>query len=136
MAELYNMAVHNNAWIASGALNADSYHYVTGGLHYKTAILSWQWAGTSTPNGVFYVEGNNQTGASTETWTKLFFETNKVYGTTFTHSGTSITVNSASAGTCLVVIENAPPYLRLFWDSTSGGAATGLTAGQYTLRPV
>lgn len=137
------------AWIASGALNATGSFYLFGATpangasahHYRSAILSWQWAGTSTPNGTFGLEGNNQTGLSTETWYPLYIDANKAYGNvnnaTYAHAGgNTVAVNSAVAGYLMAILDTIPPFLRLTWTRTSGGAATGLTAAQATLRPM
>lgn len=129
----------NRAWLATtfvvdASLVADYTSAAIDCTEAKTLCLQWQWLGTSTPNGVYYVEASGDN----VTWYTMFFDANKVYGTTFTHpaaGGTTITVNSASAGTAMVIVENPPPYVRLFWDRTSGGAAAALDV-QYAARPV
>lgn len=151
-----NGSLYMPEWIASGALNATGTFYIFGnGLatyrdyaqlkrgarDYRTALLTWQWAGTSTPNGTYKIIGNNQTGLATETWYDLYLDANKVYGnvngSVYSHAGgTTISVNSASAGYLSVTLEPTHPHLALVWTRTGGGSATGLTAGQAHFRAV
>ena len=136
-------------FVASGDLTASGSFYLfgttapgPGARGYGSVVLSWQWAGTSTPNGTWQIDGNNQTGAATgETWYTIYLDANKAYGfvnnAVYAHAGgNTIAVNSAVAGYLMCVLDKIPPYLRITWTRTGGGAATGFTAAQATFRPV
>lgn len=118
---------------------ADPVEFSQGARMYRSALLTWQWAGTSTPNGTFQIDGNNQTGLSTETWYPIYLDPNKVYGlvnnAAYTHAGgTTVSVNDANAGYLAAALDVTFPYLRVTWTRTGGGAATGFTAAQALFR--
>lgn len=138
--ETFNAGMHTNKWIEDGTLAATGSFRAPEASHYGSAVFTWQWLGTSTPNGTFKLEGNNQTGASGETWYPLYIDANKAYGVVnnaaYTHTGgATISVNHATAGYLMVILDKLPPWIRLVWTSSSGGAAAALQ-GQAHYRPV
>lgn len=134
-----NFYVFRGQTATSAPSASNPVEFSQGARMYRSALLTWQWAGTSTPNGTFQIDGCNQAGLSTDTWYPIYLDPNKVYGfvnnAAYTHAGgITISVNSAVAGYAAAALDVTFPYLRITWTSTSGGAATGFTAAQALFR--
>jgi hypothetical protein len=118
----YWVDADSNADVTSDALDC-------GGA--RVAWFTFVMTNGSTPVGAFSVQGSYN-GSSQ--WTGLYLDANRVHGANFTNVGAypgGYTVGiSSPAGTVVIKvgIENPPPYLRLFYDRTSGGAADTIDA--------
>lgn len=101
----------------------------------SAASVAWLYismANTATPAGKFKilgsVDGNNYFALN-------LIETD-LYGAGFTFSDvtpTDITVDGSVTVQLMAVLKNCPPYLTVFWDRNTGGAAAAIN-GTYFLR--
>lgn len=88
----------------------------------RTFCFQLVMANTSTPIGTLAVQGSlDETNVAA-----IFLDENRVYGQNFAafSGGTSVSISSP-AGTVIILacLEPSLPRVRLFYDSTSGGAA-------------
>ena len=122
-----------STWIVDGDLNANftSNPIATNGA--RAAQLQWNWAGTSTPNGTFYVQGSDD---GTVYFDMKLAKVHVALGGTavaaHTNDAAAITVNSSSAGRAHTTVEFPPAHMRLAYVSSSGGAVDTLQ-GRYRL---
>jgi hypothetical protein len=120
--QTYWVDADSNADVTSSALDC-------GGA--SVAWFTFVMTNGSTPVGAFSVQGSYD---GTNQWTGLYLDANRVHGANFTNAGAypggyTVAVSSP-AGTVVIVvaIEHPPPYLRLFYDRTSGGAVDTIDA--------
>lgn len=126
---------HSPKFIVDGDLNADFTSSTVKAEFYRTATFQIQVTSTTTPAGTFAIQGSND-----ETnWDSLYIDANKVHGTidgsAAAHAGgfTVAITGSADSDFIIALSDGLPRFLRLFYDSTSGGAADTLD-GTVTLR--
>jgi hypothetical protein len=129
-------AEEKNDWIAAGAINADLTSGVIDCRGRQRLCLGLIFSPTGDPIGKLYVQGS--TGGV------LFTALPLALGTVYTNdpaniihaTGDDLTLididDPAAAATLELVILNPLPYMRVFYDRTSGGDAAGLS-GYYVL---
>ena len=113
-------------WIVTGAINADFTSSAIASDGLKALWMVLEFSATTDPIGELYFQGS----IDDSQYFDLTLDAAKVYGVLFTHTGgeTNVTINDpASEAVVAVCIENPPPYIKVFYDRTSGGTATGLT---------
>ena len=113
-------------WIVTGAINADFTSSAIASDGLKALWMVLEFSATTDPIGELYFQGS----IDDSQYFDLTLDAAKVYGVLFTHTGgeTNVTINDpASEAVVAVCIENPPPYVKVFYDRTSGGTATGLT---------
>jgi hypothetical protein len=89
--------------------------------------------GTSTPNGVFSIQGTGQNPTETTSPTASTYYVDEAILTTATLATGVISVNSASAGDLSVTFEPTHPWIRFIWTRTGGGAVDAIQV-QLTLK--
>jgi len=123
-------------YITSGAVSAD----VTGGAidarHYRVASFTAQWTSTGTPVGVLKIQGTNQNPVevSSPTWATYYIDQNKYDISDATWASGAITTTGAAGGYASIIVEPVHPWIRFFYDRTSGGTANTSFAVQVHLR--
>jgi hypothetical protein len=127
-----DVVTKNDTWIVDAAINADYTSAAIDCTGKNRLFLSLTISPTSDPIANVYIQGSNLGSL----YSNLSFQVGTVNTsdpTAITHTGadlTKIVVNDpASAATIDLVIVNPLPKIRIFWDRTSGGSATGLDAG-------
>lgn len=122
-------------YIASGTLAADNTGDAIDTTFYTEVIFQVLIAATSTPAGDFILQGSED-GTN---WEDINIEANKVHGTIdgsdAAHTGGEeiAIAGSAASNFRVSLVDGIPSKVRTFWDSTSGGAATGLNV-KVTMR--
>lgn len=120
---------HVPEWIANAAINAD---YTSSALDCRgrnRLAFHFVIASTSDPIGNLYIQGS----IDGSNFASVKIEDGKMYtsdSVAITHTSadlTKIVVNDPAAAASVLVEFEAPfPYMRFFYDRTSGGSATGL----------
>ena len=120
--------VEDPIWIVGGAISAD---YTSAGIKcigYNKLTITLVIQPTTDPiaNLYFQASGNGSTYGNVLLTGQLITDT---AATITLVSNTNILVNDpAAAATLSMAFINLPPYMRFFYNRTSGGAATGLAA--------
>jgi hypothetical protein len=120
-------------WIVDGSVAAD---YTSGWINCRDRSRLDLWitvAATTDPVGVLYVQGSllgpdGSVGLSISL--EKMFTTDPTTVVIDGSDDRKITITDpADAVTIWIPIWTPPAFTRIFYDSTSGGAATGLSAG-------
>lgn len=103
----------SNADFTSSAVSTQGYHAV-----WVTVTMS----GSSSPVGTLCIYGSEDNS----NFNCMYLDANKVYGNANGSAvsfagGTTITVTGSSDSNWLIPIIDPPPYIKLFYDNTSGG---------------
>ena len=120
--------VEDPIWIVGGAISAD---YTSAGIKcigYNKLTITMVIQPTTDPVANLYF----QSGGDGSTYGNVLLTGQLITDTAATItlvSTTNVLVNDpAAAATLSMAFLNLPPWMRFFYDWTSGGAATGLAA--------
>jgi hypothetical protein len=122
---------HDDAWVASGAINAD---YTSSAIDCRgrdRVDFQLVISHTSDPIADLYfqgsVDGTNYVNCNIEENKMFTSDTTAITHTTAARA--KVVINDpAAAASILVSFKNPKPFMRFFYDRTSGGSATGLSA--------
>jgi len=130
------LSTSNTTWVADGSLAAD---HTTASVDCREAKTIWfdiEMLSTSTPLGSVFIQGSVDDTtyvAMSIADGKMLTDSSEVTHV-FATDPTKIVITSLSAtANILVGFENPPPYVKFFWDRTSGGEASALDIG-YSIR--
>ena len=113
-------------WIDTEDISADFTSSAIASDGLKALWMVLEFSATTDPIGELYFQGS----IDDSQYFDLTLDAAKVYGVLFAHTGgeTNVTINDpATEAVVAVCIENPPPFIKAFYDRTSGGTATGLT---------
>lgn len=125
----------DTTYVANGAINADLTTAEIDCTEFAVIWFDFEISSTSDPIGSLYIQGAIASGA---TFLGLPIDEAKMITddtTAITHAFASttasiITVNDpAATANILVGIKDPPPYMKVFYDWTSGGSTTGIDIG-------